>query len=1072
MSEGAGTSVGVITLDLRILNTIQEQIENIASKAQQNTEKSFAKIGEAAGKTMQEPVKRASETMEKAITAPVEKAQKVVQDTLEKTESQTDDTISRIDAIIARHQQEAKEALEQSIKLPQSVPLPKVASATATQIRKQQGKDIDTSGHAANAPPDLSDTFLPASGAADLLQQKLDHINAQFDAERQKLAGLNAEFSKLSTSDKAWDVLSAKIEASEQKLISLRESMLSTQAKIDEPAKKAAAAAEKAAEAQKKAQDKAAAAAEKAAQRAAQAQEKAAERASQSVQQESSRSSSAFSAMGDGVGKTATRLGRSIRSALNSTFIMAGLYAVFKGMRTLMGEAAEQNKQFASSLNAIKANLAIAFTPIMQSIMPALNALMSGLATVTQAIAVFISSIFGKTYAQSLAATKQMQKTAADAKKTSAASGPDRSVASFEEIHVISKKQDSGGSADSAGGINYDALNAKGSNAANLLADKFKAAFAAINTALAPTKQALSGLWGEFQRLGGFVWKGLVDFYNSFLVPVGKWTLGTGLPGFINAVRDGMAKTDWGKINNSLHGLWTALTPFAIHVGEGLLWFWKNVMVPLGTWTMNNVVPKFIDILSGAIKTADKTIAALKPTGQWLFDNFLKPLAAWTGGVIVNVLDSISGSLNKVSSWISSNQGAVQGMTVTVGAFFAAWEVTKVLSFIGQAGGVVGALKQIKEAVAGATLAKMKDNIETAKLTLMYAKDFVVAMGKGTLEIGKQIIQWGILTAAKVGDAIKTGIQTVATNAAAVAQAALNLVMSLNPIALIVIAIAALVAAFVILWNNCEGFRNFWIGLWNGIVSICQSIGAWFAGPFVDFFKNAWNGIKGAFSAVGNWFRSVFSSAWSGITNIWNGARNFFSGVWNGITGVFSSVGSWFGNIFRNAYNGITNAFSGIRNFFNGVWNGMTGGLKGAINSIIRGINSMINGLNRIHIDMPDWMGGGSFGINIPTIPYLAKGGIIDKPTLSMIGEAGREAVVPLENNTGGLQELATKLFALMGGAGGGIDYDRLYDVIVRALRDSKLGIVLYNGNYDLLAQGMLKAMKGYQSSHNVPQTM
>lgn len=1022
MAGETGTSVGVITLDLKVLNTLQQQLEGIAAKAQQSAQQSFAKVGDTAGKAMQAPVQKAGETIEKAITAPVEKAQKVVENTLKKTQDDTDAVMKQINDVIAEQQRQAQKKLQEKVSLPTSVPLYPNGSATATTIRKQQGKDIDTSGHAANAPPDLSDTFKPAADAAELLRQKLFNIQMQFDAEREKLAQLNAEFAKLQVGTAAWDELSAKITASESRLISFQSTMNATQAKIDEPARKAAAAAEKAAEAQKRAQEKAAVAAERAAQRAAQAQERAAAQAAAANERASSRSSSAFSSMGNGIGNAAGRLGRSVGSALKSTFLMAGLYAAFKGMRSLMGDAATQNKQFAASLNAVKANLAVAFTPIIQAVMPALNALMSGLATVTQAIATFISAIFGKTYAQSLAATKQMQKTAAAAKKSAGGSG--RSVAGFEEIHVI-QKQNSG---SSDGGVNFDALNANGTAASNALADKFKAAFASINAALGPTKQALAGLWGEFQRLGGFAWQGLVDFYNSFLVPVGKWTLGTGLPGFINAVTNGMAKTDWGKINNSLHGLWTALAPFAVNVGEGLLWFWSNVLVPLGTWTMNNVVPKFIDILSGAIKTADKTIVALKPTGQWLFDNFLKPLAQWTGGVIIGVLDSLSGGLNKVSDWIGSNQGAVQGMAITVGAFFAAWEVAKVLAFIQQAGGVVGAFNQIKDAIAGATLAKMKDNIETAKLTLMYARDFVVSMGKGTLEIGKQIVQWGILTAAKVADAVKTGIQTVATNVAAVAQAALNLVMSLNPIALVVIAIAALVAAFVLLWNNCEGFRNFWINLWKIIQSAAQAVGTWFSGPFINFFVNAWNGIKSAFSAVGGFFQNVF----------------------NTIKNIFQTIGTTIGNAIGGAFKAVVNSIIGFA--------------ENTINGFIRAINNaigMINYIPGVHIGY----------INELRIPKLAKGGIVDQPTLSMIGEAGREAVVPLENNTGGLQELANKLIAMGGVGGGGIDYQRLYDTIVRALRDSQLGITLYNINYELLAKGMMKIFKEYYGSKNIPQT-
>ena len=98
----------------------------------------------------------------------------------------------------------------------------------------------------------------------------------------------------------------------------------------------------------------------------------------------------------------------------------------------------------------------------------------------------------------------------------------------------------------------------------------------------------------------------------------------------------------------------------------------------------------------------------------------------------------------------------------------------------------------------------------------------------------------------------------------------------------------------------------------------------------------------------------------------------------------------------------------GFRNFF-----------KGFINVLISGVNAVIKGLNKISFDIPDWVpviGGGKFGFNIPTIPKLAKGGVVDKATLAMIGEDGKEAVMPLEKNTGWIKQLAKEIASEQGG--------------------------------------------------------
>jgi hypothetical protein len=167
----------------------------------------------------------------------------------------------------------------------------------------------------------------------------------------------------------------------------------------------------------------------------------------------------------------------------------------------------------------------------------------------------------------------------------------------------------------------------------------------------------------------------------------------------------------------------------------------------------------------------------------------------------------------------------------------------------------------------------------------------------------------GGLTTAIVAQNAATKIKTITDLAAskgisvmALAQKGLNAAMKANPIGLVVTAVTALVAGFMLLWKNCEGFRNFW---------------------------------------------------------------------------------------------------------------------KGFINTLIGGVNALIKGLNKLSFKVPDWVpeiGGKKLGFNIPTIPKLAKGGVVDKATLAMIGENGKEAVMPLEKNTGWIKQLAKEIASENGG--------------------------------------------------------
>lgn len=268
-------------------------------------------------------------------------------------------------------------------------------------------------------------------------------------------------------------------------------------------------------------------------------------------------------------------------------------------------------------------------------------------------------------------------------------------------------------------------------------------------------------------------------------------------------------------------------------------------------------------------------------------------------------------------------------------------------------------------------------------------KDAIIA---GIVAIGAAFAAWKIV-------GIVTSVVKAIKNMSATMKV-LNTVMKANVIGIVVTAIAALVAAFIYLWNNCESFRKFWINLWNG--------------------------IKSAAKAVADWIGGAFSKAWNAVKNAWSGTKKFFSDIWNSIKNTFKSVGSWFSNIFQKAWQGIKNAFSGVKSFFGGIWdsivstfksvgtkvaNAIGGAFKSAINAVIGTVERAVN-------NIPNAINGAIGLINklpnvniskIPTIslPRLAKGGIVDRSTIAEIGEAGREAIVPLERNTQGLKKMA-----------------------------------------------------------------
>lgn len=289
-------------------------------------------------------------------------------------------------------------------------------------------------------------------------------------------------------------------------------------------------------------------------------------------------------------------------------------------------------------------------------------------------------------------------------------------------------------------------------------------------------------------------------------------------------------------------------------------------------------------------------------------------------------------------------------------------------------------------------------------------------------------------------------VQTVTAyiNAAKVAFAAFNAVLAANPIGVVVVALAALVAAFVTLWNTSESFRNFWIGLWETIKSTVdialKTITSWFesawdniktiASKWSEFFGNVWNGIKNVFSGVSTFFRDMFSQGSDSIRAIIGQWDGMFSNVWNGIKNIFGSVDTFFSGAFSKGWEAIKGAFSGWSSFFGSLWNeiknkftnigtnisnAISSSVKSGLNGVISLIEGVINkGVNMINgaIGLINKIPGVRVGsIGRLSLPRLAKGGVLDDGARAVIaGENGAEAIVPLENNTKWIKKVAKEL--------------------------------------------------------------
>ena len=213
-----------------------------------------------------------------------------------------------------------------------------------------------------------------------------------------------------------------------------------------------------------------------------------------------------------------------------------------------------------------------------------------------------------------------------------------------------------------------------------------------------------------------------------------------------------------------------------------------------------------------------------------------------------------------------------------------------------------------------------------------------------------------------------------------------------------------------------EGCVQFVVGIVQALPQIILSLIDALPTVISSIVTGLWNALPILLNGVIQMVSSIGSSVWTLLGGYAERLSGFFTGIWEGIKKIFSGVGNWFKNIFKGAFDGIKNVFGGISDWFKGVFDKLANVVKAPVNLIIKGLNALIDGVNKISFDVPDWVpviGGKKFGFNLKRIPQLAKGAVVDEPTPAIFGEDGAEAVVPLENNTGWMKKIATNLFEL-----------------------------------------------------------
>lgn len=558
-------------------------------------------------------------------------------------------------------------------------------------------------------------------------------------------------------------------------------------------------------------------------------------------------------ALANGYGKTTAKMSEQEKVALRYKFVLDKLSLANGDFARTSDSWANQTRVLSLRFNELKATLGQGFINIFTPIVKGINWVLSKLQVLANAFKSFTEMIFGNAGGDGGSST--VSNLATDASNASDAvsgigesakkSAKDlKSLASFDTAQVLKNDSDdslssgngAGGSIDTSGLNLTDGIKQQVSDIENILNG--------VN--FEPLKQSFNNLKEAISYFGQGCGKILDGFYNNYLKPMGNYIISDALPHFLNSTAEAMKSIDFDKLKSAFDELWKSLEPYHENVGNGLLWFYDNVLLPLGLWTINDVLPGFLNILTGALDIVNQAITDIQPIWQWFWDNVLSPIVTWTGGVIVDVLNGVGDALK----WISDNEVAmsiIEGVAIAIGL------VTGALKLYNIAMGVCNVVTRIFAGIMA---------VLTSPITIVIA-----IIGALIAVIILCVKHWDKIkeTAQKCWE----GIKNAWNNAGQWFNEKI---------------ITPIKNFFNNLWTNVKNIAS---NAWNGIKGVFSGVGNWFS----NIFQQAYNGITRVFSNIGNFFGGIWQRIKNTFSNLGMSIGNAISNaVKSGINGVISLI--------------------------------------------------------------------------------------------------------------------------------------------------------------------------------------
>lgn len=611
-------------------------------------------------------------------------------------------------------------------------------------------------------------------------------------------------------------------------------------------------------------------------------------------------------ALNNGFGKTTAKMTEQEKVMLSYQYVTSALSNATGDFVKTQDSWANQTRILTLRFQQLKASLGKGFIALFTPILRGFNSLLAGLQKLADGFASFVQMLTGADISSSMGSIS---------------------------ADIAGIGDDAGGAADNVSGIG----DAAKKTAKDI--EKSLAGFDQINKLTEPTDDSSSSGSGTDSTSG----IGSVDLVPD--VSGSTANVSSAISDMADKVKkalEPLKAISFDNLVSSLDNLKRAVQPLTEKLFSGLEWAYYNVLVPLASWYIEDLIPTYINTLADAFELLNTVLDVFNPVFESAWDNFFKPIAEWTGGIVVDVINSIGDAFLLVAGYLKEHETDVKDWTdLYITPFF-----KTITDFIME-------LYDLIKNVIGFVIDLLGPSFDEIVAIISGAISAITKIVTGVLDILKGVIEFlnGIFT----GDIDKCmqGIKDI------------------------------IKGCLEAIWGIIKVIVSLIVNLVKGTVDIVINL------------------LKDIFTAIGNILSSIKSVFDKVLMAIFNAVISVIDGIKDALWNIVDFVGDTFSSAWSNVWNGIINAFDnifgGIVDIAKGPINMVIGLINGMLDGLESGINWIVRRVNALSFDVPDWVpviGGDHFGFDLPevgfgSIPYLAEGGYVkpNTPQLAMIGD-------------------------------------------------------------------------------------